>query len=201
MAGHRDDDAEDLLAAWHVHGEAEKLFAALRDPMRHAARQGIRRILRRTPDEADVNDALFKAFTKVLEDDSEEARRSLLGFAKVVANRRGMDQARSIIRSREQIKSQAWALDQRRVTAADVLAAAERERVLRYAEDCMDGLTAEQREVIEATVQRQESLSDWVTRRGTSYEAGRRLRGRGIAALKRCIEAKRAADRERSSDA
>ena len=56
--------------------------------------------------------------------------------------------------------------------------------------------TAEQRDVIEATVQRQESLSDWVAARGTSYEAGRRLRGRGIAALRRCI-----ADRKRNSDA
>src|SRR5712692_9665513 len=66
MTGHSDDDAEDLLAAWHAHKEAEKLFAALRDPMRQAARQGIRRILSRTPDEADVNDALFKAFKAVL---------------------------------------------------------------------------------------------------------------------------------------
>jgi hypothetical protein len=201
MAGYSDHDAEDLLAAWNAHREAEKLFAALRDPMRQAARQGIRRILRRTPDEADVNDVLFKAFKEVLEDDSEEVRRSPLGFAKVVAYRRGMDRARCIIREREQIKDQAWELDQRRVTAADARAAAERERLLRYAEDCMGGLTAEQRDVIEATVQRQESLSDWVAARGTSYEAGRRLRARGIAALRRCIEAKRAADRKRNSDA
>jgi hypothetical protein len=201
MASHGDDDAEDLVAAWHAHKEAEKLFAALRDPMRHAARQGIRRILRRTPDEADVDDALFKAFKEVLEAESEEARRSRLGFATVVAYRRGMDRARSIIREQERIEDQAWELDQRRVTAADALAAAERERLLRYAEDCMHGLTAEQRDVIEATVQRQESLSDWVAVRGTSYEAGRRLRARGIAALQRCIKAKRAADRKRNSDA
>jgi DNA-directed RNA polymerase specialized sigma24 family protein len=201
MASHSDDDAEDLLAAWHARKEAEKLFAVLRDPMRQAARQGIRRILRRTPDEADVNDVLFKAFKEVLEDNAGEVRRSPLGFAKVVAYRRGMDRARSIIREREQIKNQAWELDQRRVTAADTLAAVERERLLRYAEDCMDRLTAEQRDVIEATVQRQESLSDWVAVRGTSYEAGRRLRARGIAALRRCIEAKCADDRRRSSDA
>lgn len=201
MAGHGYDDVEDLLAAWHARKEAEKLFVALRNPMRQAARQAIRRILRRDPDEADVDDVLFTAFKEVLEADSEEARRSLLGFAKVVARRRGMDRARSIIREREQIKAQAWELDQRRVTAADALAAAKRERLLRYAEDCMSGLTAEQRDVIEATVQRQESLSDWVAARGTSYEAGRRLRGRGIAALRRCIEAKRAEDRKRNSDA
>ena len=87
------------------------------------------------------------------------------------------------------------------MTADDAFAAAQKERLVGYAEDCMDGLTAEQRDVIEATVQRQESLSDWVAARGTSYEAGRRLRSRGIAALRRCIKAKRAADREESSDA
>ena len=201
MAGHGDDDVEDLLAAWHAHREAEKLFVALRNPMRQAARQGIRRILCRDPDEADVDDVLFTAFKEVLGDDSEEARRSPLGFAKVVAYRRGMDRARFIIREREQIKNHAWELNQRRVTAADALAAAERERLLRYAEDCMGGLTVEQRDIIEATVQRQESLSDWVAARGTSYEAGRRLRGRGIAALRRCIEARRAADGKRNSDA
>jgi hypothetical protein len=194
---HHGDDAEDLLLAWYNHKEAEKLFAALRDPMRHAARQGIRRILHQTPDEADVNEALFKAFKEVLQDGSETVRQSLLGFAKAVAYRRGMDRARSVIRERDQIKDHVWELDQHRVTSADALAAAERELRLRYAEDCLDALTAEQRDVIESTIQRQESLSDWVAARRTSYEAGRRLRGRGIDALRRCVEAKRAAERKK----
>lgn len=44
MAGHSDDDhAEALLAALHAHGQAEKLFVSLGDPMRRAARQGIGR--------------------------------------------------------------------------------------------------------------------------------------------------------------
>jgi len=200
MASDSDHDAEQLLAAWHAHGDAERLFGALRDPMRREARRGIRRILHRTPDEADVNDALFKAFTEVLRADSEQLTQSPLGFAKAVAHRRGMDRARAIIREREQIKNQAWELDQRRVTAADAAVSAERERLYRYAEDCMKGLTADQRDVIERTVQRLESLSDWVADRGTSYEAGRRLRARGIAALGRCIQAKRADDRRRSPD-
>src|SRR5262249_26608656 len=118
MAGHNGDDSEDLLAAWREHEDAENLFFALRDPLRQAARQGIRRIIRKTPDEADVDDALFKAFREVLDDDSAEARRSPLGFAKVVAYRRGMDRGRAILREREQIKNQAWELDQRRVTDA-----------------------------------------------------------------------------------
>jgi hypothetical protein len=196
MARHG-DDAEDLLVAWYAHKEAEKLFAALRDPMRRAARQGIRRVLHRTPDEADVNEALFKAFKEVLKDDSEEVRRSPLGFAKVVAYRRGMDRARSVIREWEQIKGHVWELDQRRVTAADALAAAEREQRLRYAEDCLGALTAEQRDVVETTIQRLQPLSDWVAARGTSYEAGRRLRGRGVDALRRCVEAKCAAGRRK----
>ena len=161
MARHG-DDAEDLLVAWYAHKEAEKLFAALRDPMRQAARQGIRRVLHQAPDEADVNEALFKAFTEVLEDGSDEVRRSPLGFAKVVAYRRGMDRRRSVIREWEQVKGHVWELDQRRVTTADALAAAEREQQLRYAEDCLDALTSEQRDVIEATIQRLQPLSGWL---------------------------------------
>lgn len=147
-----------------------------------------------------MNDALFKAFKEVLAAETAAVRASPLGFAKVVACPRGMDQARSIIREREQIRNQAWEIDQRRVTAADALAAAEKERLLRYAEDCMSGLTAEQRDVIELTVRRQEALSNWVAARGTSYEAERRLRVRGLAALLRRVEAKLAADRMKDSN-
>jgi hypothetical protein len=32
MASHSDDDAEDLLAAWHAHKEAEKLYEAGASP-------------------------------------------------------------------------------------------------------------------------------------------------------------------------
>jgi hypothetical protein len=84
-----------------------------------------------------------------------------------------MDRARSIIREWEQIKGHVWELDQRRVTAADALAAAEREQRLRYAEDCLDALTAEQRDVIETTIQRLQlgvtvtgSCSGWSGRSG-----------------------------------
>jgi hypothetical protein len=52
----------------------------------------------------------------------------------------------------------------------------------------MGELTAQQRDVIERTVMGQESLSDWTLQRGTSYEAGRRLRARGLGALHRQIE-------------
>jgi DNA-directed RNA polymerase specialized sigma24 family protein len=101
-----------------------------------------------------------------------------------------MDRGQSIIREREQIQRYAWQIDQLRIGAEDETAAAERERLFRHAADCMDTLTPDQRDVIEATVQRQQSLSDWVAARGTSYEAGRRMRARALAALRRCLDAK-----------
>src|SRR3546814_9763904 len=100
------------------------------------------------------------------------------------------DVCSSDLREREQIQGNAWQIDQMLITQSDEAEAAGRERLLRYASECKDHLTPEQRDVIERTVQRQESLSDWVAARGTSYEAGRRLRERGLAALRRCIDRK-----------
>jgi DNA-directed RNA polymerase specialized sigma24 family protein len=195
MTGHSDDELEGLLAAWRTREEATELFRELRDPMRRAARRGIRRVLGNTPDPADVNDVLLKAFKEVLGADPATIERSLLGFACTVAYRRGMDKARAIIREREKINAQAWQIEQLRIDAADEVAAAHRERLLRYAEDCMSTLTPEQRDVLEATVQRQESLSNWAATRGTTYEAGRRMRLRALAALARCVKGKAAVKR------
>jgi len=188
MAPSPRDEIERLIAAWHAAGAAKELFEALRDPMRRAARRGIRRILAETPDDGDVDDVVFKAFTEFLDKDPSGIRKSPTGFACTIADRRGRDRARSIIREREQIQGNAWQIDQMVITESDEAAAAERERLFRYASECMEHLTSEQRDVIERTVQRQESLSDWVAARGTSYEAGRRLRERGLTALRRCID-------------
>lgn len=198
MAGHRDDELEGLLTAWRTREEAAELFRELRNPMRRAARRGIRRLLGDAPDPADVDDVLLKAFKEVLGAEPE-AIETMRGFASTVAYRRGMDKARSIIRAREKIKRQAWQIDQLRVDAADQVAAARHERLLGYAEDCLSTLTPEQRDVVEATVQRQESLSNWAAARGTSYEAGRRMRGRALAALERCVKGKAAAERPEES--
>ncbi|MDQ3756394.1 MAG: hypothetical protein M3394_00880 [Actinomycetota bacterium] len=190
MASSPNDDIERLLEAWHAAGATKELFEALRDPMRRSARRGIRRIIRRTPDEADVDDVLFKAFSEFLKKDADAIQVSRVGYASTIAYRRGLDRGRSIIREREQIQRHAWQIDQLRISAEDETTAAERERLFRHAEDCMDGLTSDQRDVIESTVQRQQSLSDWVAVRGTSYEAGRRMLARGLAALRRCLDAK-----------
>lgn len=201
MANHGADDAEDLVATWHSRGDAEKLFDALRDAMRQAARRGIRRILGGDPDEADVEDVVLKAFKEFLKAYRKAPVSSPLGLAKVIADRRGRDRARSIRREREGIKDQTWVLDQLLVSRADAEAAARREQLGREAMDCMDTLTADQRDVIEATILRLGSLSDWVAARGTSYQAGDQLRARGLSALRRCLETRRAANENRSPNA
>lgn len=199
MAAHGDDEFDGLLAAGRTREEVAELFLELRDPMRRAARRGIRRVLARAPDPADVDDVLLKAFKEVLAADREGNVRSLIGFACTVAYRRGMDKARSIIRERRQIKQQARAIHQLQIEAADEVAAAHHERLLGFAEDCMSTLTPDQRDVVEATVQRQESLSNWVTARGTTYEAGRRMRERALASLRRCVDGKAGDERGEES--
>ena len=200
MTANGDDELVELMELWRARGASvTALFEELRDPMRQAARSGLRRILARAPNEDDVDDAVFTAFKVVLRKDPAEIKHSILGFARTVAYRRGMDKARTIIREREQVKSQAWQLNPLLVTAEDEARGADRDELLRRALDCMGSLTEPQRDVIQATLQRQESLSDWTARRGKSYEAGRRMLERGLASLRRCIEAKRKAELEEES--
>jgi DNA-directed RNA polymerase specialized sigma24 family protein len=182
------DDPERLIVAWSSSANALEIFEQLRDPMRQAARRGLRFVLRRTPNEDDVDDVIARAFSELSDATSDEVKRDPVAFAKVVAYRRGIDRARVIIREREKIKDLLSEVERHRVTDEDLAAAAAKEWQLRAAEEAIGGLTAQQREVIERTVMGQESLSDWTLERGTSYEAGRRLRARGLEALRKQIE-------------
>ena len=182
------DEARKLIVAWNLSADALEVFKELRDPMRQAARRGLRFVLSQAPTEGDVDDVVTRAFREVLEDVSDEVKRDPVAFAKVVARRRGIDRGRAIVRERERIKALAHEVERHRVTGEDLAAAAAKERRLHAAELAMNELTAEQRDVIERTVMGQESLSDWTLERGTSYEAGRRLRARGLEALRKRIE-------------
>lgn len=193
-----EDEHDRLLRAWRSNGDARDLYVQLRDPMRRAARRGIRQLLGDAPDPEDVDEALFKAFTELLEK-VDAVQKSLEGFACSIAYRRGQDRARAIIRQREQLKNHAWEIHNVQVEAGDELRAAAQERLLAHALECMEVLTAEQREVIEATLQRQASLSDWTASRGTTYEAGRRMRERGLESLRRCVDEKLGNDSEGKS--
>ena len=177
------DDAERLVVAWDSRADALEVFGHLRDPMRQAARRGLRFVLGGTPNEDDVDDVVTKAFAEVLENTSDQVKRDPVAFAKTVARLRGIDKGRAILREHKKIKELSPVVERHRVTEEDLAAAAAKEKRLQAAEEALGELTAEQRDVIERTVMGQESLSDWTLERGTSYEAGRRLRIRGLQAL------------------
>src|SRR5258708_6149002 len=124
MARSSDDELDRLLGAWRAGACSEDLFLALRDPMRQAARRGIRRISGRQPDEADVDDVVLRAFRELLERDA--AATSTIGLASVIAERRGMDKARALIRDRKQIERVQAELAQLNVDPEDAVAAARR---------------------------------------------------------------------------
>jgi DNA-directed RNA polymerase specialized sigma24 family protein len=181
------DDPERLIVAWNSSATPLEVFKELQDPMRQAARRGLRFVLSQAANEDDVDDAVARAFSEVLKNTSDEVKKDPVAFAKVVARLRGVDRGRAIIREREKVKGVLREADRHRVTDEDLAAAAAKERLLRAAEKAMEELTAEQRDVIERTVMGRESLSNWTLERGTSYEAGRRLRARGLEALRKQI--------------
>jgi DNA-directed RNA polymerase specialized sigma24 family protein len=197
MTGHHDDEFAVLHEAWR-RGEATAtgLFAALRDPMRRAARRSLRAGLAEKPNEADVDWAVQRAFENLLEKEPDEVKISLRGFAATIAHFRGMDRARWLVRQRERIKQTNWQLEVVTPTIVDEDAFERRERLFEHLLECKKSLSHDQRDLIENVVQQQVSLSDWTAERGTSYEAGRRMRFRALEILRSCVEAKLVVDRE-----
>jgi len=188
MADPGNDELNRLIVAWRAGDHRAELYLALRDPMRQAARRGIRRTLGQEPDEGDVDDVVLLAFRALIE--RTEPPRSPVGLACLIAERRGIDKARALIRERQKVVRHHAELTPLEHDPEDEIAAARRDRMYQYAVQCMETLTGPQREAIEATVQRQESLSDWTAGRGTSYEAGRRMVVRALMTLNRCVQRK-----------
>jgi hypothetical protein len=187
------NDDEDVLGAWRQGCvERRDLFAAVRAPMRQAARQGIGSITAAAPDPHRVDDAVTDAFLE-LERQDPALVRSLVGLARKMAFWRGQDVGRKIIREREGMHKLAVHLA---VTADpqfqddDVLMAAEQEVLTRGALECLKGLTEEQRDVVRATIMGRETLSDWALRAGKAHQVASRQRTRALEALRRCVQAK-----------
>jgi DNA-directed RNA polymerase specialized sigma24 family protein len=186
-------DDEDVLGAWRQ-GLAERrgLFEAVRAPMRQAASQGIGSITASAPDPHDVDDVVADAFLE-LERQDPALVRSLVGFARRIAFRRGQDVGRKIIREREGMRELAVHLS---VTAdpqfhdEDVRLAAEQEVLIGRALECLKGLTEEQRDVVRATIMGRETLSDWALRVGKAHQVASRQRARALKALLHCVRAK-----------
>ncbi len=178
-------------------------FLVLRHPMTQAARGGIRRMTGEGPSTADIDEAVFRAFKEFLETDPDLIR-TPLGLAKRIAFRRGQDVGRRLNRIREFETDDEEALSHMPDPAAvdpeaELVAAEEAVRqakLQRLAMQCLDDLSPGQAEVVRATVLGDEELSDWALTQGKSYQAADQQRDRGLAALKRCVEAKLAAEGE-----
>ncbi|MEU4254373.1 hypothetical protein AB0F15_43980 [Amycolatopsis sp. NPDC026612] len=196
------EDGE-LLGAWQD-GRAERLdvFKAASAPMRQRARQGIAMVTADVVYEHDVDDVVYDAFLE-LERIGPAGVKSLIGFAKTIAYRRGQDAGRAIIRERERMRDLVIDLG---VTADpqfaedDVREAAEQEVLLQVALECMKGLTDEQRAVVHETIMNRTTLSDWALQTGRSYQSVGRQRDRALDALRRCVNRKRSPDHEGAND-
>lgn len=187
-------DADGLLQRWRQGQLDERgLYAAVRGPMYQAARSGISSITSSYPEPQDVEDAVYDAFVQLWAKGSAGVS-SVTGLAKVIARRRGQDIGRRVVREREQIGellTNPLAMAAVEFQDQDVRAAEEDERVLAMAEECIERLTEEQRDLVTKTIMGQEQLSDWALRKGTSHQAASRQRRRAIEAIKRCMAAKR----------
>lgn len=192
-------DYEELLGAWR-RGCVDRaaLFAAVRGAMRHKARRGIRSITSDEPDPHVVEDVVYEAFVE-LERHDPSIVTSVVGLAAVIAYRRAQDAGRKIIREREGMRDMLATFPvvaDPQYHEDDVRAAAEDEIHTRYALECMRNLTAEQRDVVRATIIGNETLSDWALRAGKTHQVASRQRQRAIAALRRCVKSKESRDHE-----
>ena len=186
----QDDPFAALLEAWHSDTATEgDLFRALADPMRRAARKGLRNILAQRPNEDDVGEAVYEAFVTLIGKGPGAVTRSLRGFASAIAYRRGQDRGRTLVREREAVARHAWQIQAISPETADEDEHEAREQRLDRLRGCMPALTEAQRDVIKSVIQEQVSLSNWTDQRGVSYEAGRRMLNRGLKRLHDCISA------------
>ena len=189
MASREDEVFPILLDRWRAGSATElELFVALRDPMRHGARRGIRGILSEQPDEHDVDEAVERAFTQLIDKGPSEVRSNLRGTAAAFAFNRGRDRARWLIRERERIRNAAWQAELISPTGAEADDHEKRERLLDALTGCIEGLNALEREVIDVVFSQLVPLSDWTAKRGKSYESGRKVRSRALMKLRACIE-------------
>jgi DNA-directed RNA polymerase specialized sigma24 family protein len=185
-------DEEEPLGAWRQDWRHD-LYLTVRAPMRQAASQGIASITSSRADPQDVENAVYNAFIELERQDLTNVI-SVVGLAKKIAYRRGQDTGRKIIREREQMHKLMIDLivtDDPQFQDDDIRAAAAREVLIGQALDCMEGLTEEQRDVVQATIMGHESLSDWASRTGKSHQAASRQRTRALEALHRCVQSKR----------
>ncbi len=173
------DDAPERMA----------LFVDIGGDMRAAARKGIRRATGSLSSEHDVEDVVVQAFNELWRSDRSKVK-SLKGMARTIAYRRGIDRGGRILRERRND----------RALGKDLLQLTDEESAHRQLEDaerleivqrCKEHLTPDQRAVVSATVEGTIDgtmpLKEYAARRGTTYEACRRMVNRAIETLTKCV--------------
>lgn len=184
-------DNAQLLARWKASTLSRAdLYGGLQDAMRRRARQGLWSIIGDRPNEDDINEVVYEAFVELEDKGPEFVTSSLVGTARRLAYWRGQDLGRRRNRERErQIDEEIdWDRLDPRTSAAtdDPVDEDEWEAQYRWAMACMETLTDGQRDVVEATIMGDQTLSDWVLDRGVTHQAASRMRDRAVQALKRC---------------
>ena len=165
------------------------LFTEVGAEMKAAARGGLRRVLRRDPDEHDVEDVVVHAFNELWRKDLSQVK-SRVGLARTIARRRGLDRGDRVLRERRQSDRVRTDLSTVHPETSEV-SESEYATTMEIIRRCSDHLTVEQREVIAATVEGTIDgpmpMEEFARIRGTTYEACRRMCKRGIAALSKCV--------------
>ena len=173
------------------------LFVDVEGAMKAGARSGIRRAARSLPSEHDVEDVVVQAFNELWRSDRSEIV-SLLGLARTIAYRRGIDRGKRILRERRDDRE--LGRDLLRLSDEDsARQQLEDAKTLEIVQQCKEHLTADQRAVVRATVEGTIDgtmpLKEYAKRRGTTYEACRRMVERAITALTKCVETASRKDR------
>ncbi|WP_419849896.1 RNA polymerase sigma factor [Candidatus Poriferisocius sp.] len=172
-------------------GAQLSLFKEVGDALRAGARKGIREVVKSVPSEHDVEEVAVQSFRELWRKDQSIVK-SPAGLAFRIAHRRGMDRGGRLVREWRRAREAGTELldSSHRMSVIDEAEYAER---LAIVQRCKDHLTIEQREVISATVEGTVDgtmpLKEFAAKRGTTYEACRRMLQRGIDALTKCVKA------------
>jgi len=193
-----DDEVRRLHDLWRRGDRDDRAWlGVLREPMTRAARAAIRRISASRPTSEDVEEAVFAAFKEFLERDPKQVENPI-GLAVTISSRRGLDIGRRLNRHLEFPDTDVVAAEGHDRTALDpedelieAERAAERERLYRFAVECIKELPRGQAEVVKATLLREQELSDWAHEQGKSYQAAHKQRTKALESLLRCVESKR----------
>ena len=188
-------DPEQTLEDWRAGRlSRDDLYDHAYSAMFQGAKRGFAAMMAYQPHEHDVVEVVVTAFLELEQKDPNEVG-SISGLARSIANMRARDFVRRRIRQSDRDRSieedRAFQLNAA-FAELDALDEERRGRLGDLAFDCLRALPPKQREVVEATVLHDETLSDWARREQKTHQAASRQQGRALDSLRRCLDQKTA---------